>query len=265
MESPAAIGKKFRRAFAFVTRDASLFNHFRVGMVIAFTLGCQGNGVFMITSAANSASYLRSAQASPSKTTLTKADAEPAAEAAATTATEDVKLQHPDLDFRPLDVSQLKITPLDTALRDLFATVCWEAQLANSATDVPDNASQNIYANVKVNGKVVATLYNGGSSMMTNEAAAKVGDLRAPPGLTGGPDLARWRAERIAEAVGGTVEKASTAIAQSEWNPRGTTSSTRTQSDAAFEAMMAGQRQAVAQRSAGYPPEPSRSHTDFSA
>ena len=36
------------------------------------------------------------------------------------------------------------------------------------ATDVPDNAPQNIYATVKVNGKVVATLYNGGSTAMTN-------------------------------------------------------------------------------------------------
>ena len=223
----------------------------------------------MITGAANSANYLRSAQASPSKTTLTKADAEPAAEAAATTATENVKLQHPDLDFRTSDVSQLKITPLDTALRDLFATVCWEAQLANSAdaTDVPDNTPQNIYANVKVNGKVVATLYSGGSSMMTNDAAAKVGDLHAPPGLSGGPDLAQWRAERIAEAVGGTVEKASTATAQSAWKPHGTSNHASTPLDAAFEAMMAEQQKTVAQRSAGYPalPEPSCSHTDFSA
>jgi hypothetical protein len=222
----------------------------------------------MITSAANSGSYLRSAQASPSKTTLTKADAQPAAEAAATAAAESVKLQNPDLDFRTIDVSQLKITPLDAGLRDLIATVCWEAQLADAAgaTDVPDNASQNIYASVKVDGKVVATLYNGGSSMMTNDAAAKVGDLRAPPGLNG-PDLAQWRAERIAEAVGGTVEKASTAIAQSAWQPRQIPDRSRAPLDAVFDAMMAEQQKVAAQRPAGYPAirEPSQSHTDFSA
>ena len=49
------------------------------------------------------------------------------------------------------------------------------------------------FTSVKVNGKVVATLYNGGSSAMTNEAAAKAGDLQDPPGLKGGPDLAQWR------------------------------------------------------------------------
>ena len=116
-----------------------------------------------------------------------------------------------------------------------------QAANAADATDVPDNAPQNIYATVKVNGKIVATLYNAGSSLMTNDAAAKVGDLQDPPGLIGGPDLAQWRAERIAKAVGGTVEKATTAITQSAWKPRQTTSTdyTRAQLDAAFEAMMA--------------------------
>ena len=140
---------------------------------------------------------------------------------------------------------------------------------AAAATDVPDNAPQNIYATVKVDGKVVATLYNGGSSVMTNDAAAKVGDLQDPPGLNGGPDLAQRRAERIAKAVGGTVEKAPTAITQSEWKPRQTTSTnyTRAQLDAAFDAMMAEGQKAIAQRSAGYPAphEFSGSHADFSA
>ncbi len=90
--------------------------------------------------------------------------------------------------------------------------------------------------------------------MMTNQAAAMAGDLQDPPGLNGGPDLAQWRAEHIAKAVGGTVEKASTAITQSEWKPRETTSTdySRAQLDAAFEAMMAEQQKAVAQRTGGY-------------
>ena len=81
-----------------------------------------------------------------------------------------------------------------------------------------------------------------------------VGDLQDPAALNGGPDLAQWRAEHIAKAVGGTVEKASTAITQSAWKPRETTSSnyTRAQLDAAFEAMMAEQQKAVAQRAGGY-------------
>ena len=90
-----------------------------------------------------------------------------------------------------------------------------------------------------------------------------------PPGLKGGPDLAQSRAERIAKAVGGTVEKASTAIAQSAWKPRETTSTdyTRAQLDAAFEAMMAERQTAIAQRPAGYstPHESSGGYTDFNA
>jgi hypothetical protein len=153
----------------------------------------------------------------------------------------------------------------------MMATAWLNTQAANAAwaSEVPDNAPQNTYATVKVGGKIVATLYNAGSVAMTNEAAAKVGELQDPSGLKGGPDLAQWRAERIAKAVGGTVEKASTAITQSAWTPRESTSSnySRAQLDAAFEAMIAEQSKATVQRSASYqaPREPSSGHTDFSA
>ena len=170
-------------------------------------------------------------------------------------------------------MSGLKIMSVrdNPELRDLMASNWLTMQAANAAvaTEVPDNAPQNIYATVKVNGKVVATLYNSGSSAMTNDAAAKVGDLQDPPGLNGGPDLAQWRAERIAKAVGGTVEKASTAITQSEWKPRQATSTnyTRAQLDAAFEAMMTQQQGAIAQRSMGYstPHDSSGGYADFNA
>jgi hypothetical protein len=96
-----------------------------------------------------------------------------------------------------------------------------------------------------------------------------VGSLQDPPGLNGGPDLAQWRAEHIAKAVGGTVEKASTAITQSEWKPRQSQSPnyTRAQLDAAFEAMIAEQQMVSAQRSVGYstPHGSSGGHADFNA
>jgi len=216
----------------------------------------------MITSAANSGTYVRSAQPSPFKMMKATADAQAASEPEATPPAENAKLGHPDLDFRTIDVSQSKITPLDVGLRDLFATVCWEAQLAEPT----DSAAQNIYATVKVDGKVVATLYNGGSSIMTNEAAEKVGDLRAPPGLSDGPDLAQWRAARIAEAMGGTVEKAPTAMAQSESKSRQSADDGRVQLAAALDASMAEQR-SVAWQSAGYaaPEKPAGRHTDINA
>lgn len=243
-------------------------------MAIAFLLKLLRKGVSMITSIANAGSYLRPTQASPSRTTLTPSDALPAAGGNNKgAAAGNAKSGFPVSAVKALDISGLKAVSIKDIpeLRDRMATYWLNTQAANAAavTDVPDNAPQNIYATVKVNGKLVATLYNGGSSVMTNDAAAKVGDLQDPPGLNGGPDLAQWRAERIAKAVGGTVEKASTAITQSEWKPRQTISTdyTRAQLDAAFDAMMAEGQKATAQRSAGYPTPHASSggYTDFSA
>jgi hypothetical protein len=42
VERLAAVGKIFRCAVLSGKEDASLFNHFRVGIVIAFTLNCCG-------------------------------------------------------------------------------------------------------------------------------------------------------------------------------------------------------------------------------
>jgi uncharacterized membrane protein YebE (DUF533 family) len=124
---------------------------------------------------------------------------------------------------------------------------------ASATQFVSDDAPQNTYAQVKVGGKVVATLYNGGSSTMTNEAAAKVGGLQDLPGLSG-PDLAQWRADRYAKLLGGTVEKAQTAITQSQWTPHASGSNTysRDQLDAAFQAMLAEGQKATAQRQSSY-------------
>jgi hypothetical protein len=226
----------------------------------------------MITSMASAASYVRPAQAYPSRTTLTPADALPVAGTEASAAG-NAKPGIPVSAVKALDMSGLKIMSVrdNPELRDLMATNWLTMQAANAtfATEVPNNAPQNIHATVKVNGKVVATLYNAGSSAMTNDAAAKVGDLQDPPGLKGGPDLAQWRAEHIANAVGGTVEKASTAITQSEWKPRQATSTnyTRAQLDAAFEAMMTQKQGAIAQRSVGYstPHGFSGAYADFNA
>jgi hypothetical protein len=226
----------------------------------------------MMTSIANAGSYLRPTPTYTSKT-LTTADALPTDGADAGAAAETAKQGIPVSALKAIDPSVLKIIPVKDLpeLRDLMAGnwIRMKSFETTAATDVPDNASQNTYATVKVKGKVVATLYNGGSVAMTNQAAAMAGDLQDPPGLNGGPDLAQWRAERIAKAVGGTVEKASTAIAQSAWKPRETLSInyTREQLDAAFEAMMAEQEKGIQTMLAGYPTQrvPSASLADFSA
>lgn len=225
-----------------------------------------------MTSVANAGSYLRPTPAYTSRA-LTRADALPEADEAAGAAAGNAKQGIPVSALKAIDMSGVKAVSVADLpeIRDMMAKHWLDTQAANAtwATAVPDNAPQNTYATVKVNGKIVATLYNGGSVAMTNRAAAMVGDLQDPPGPNGGPDLAQWRAERIAKAVGGTVEKASTAITQSAWKPRQTisTSYTRAQLDAAFDAMIAEQRKATPPSSAGYstPRESSSGYTDFSA
>jgi len=225
-----------------------------------------------MTSIASAGSYLRPTPAYTSRT-LTTADALPEPDATAAAAAGNAKQGIPVSALKAIDPSVLKVISVKDLpeLRDLMAEGWLRMRAANAAaaTDIPDNAPQNTYATVKVNGKVVATLYNGGSVAMTNHAAAIAGDLQDPPGLNGGPDLAQWRAERIAKAVGGTVEKASTAIAQSAWKPRETVSTnyTREQLDAAFDAMMAEQQKGIEPMLAGYPTQrvSSGSLADFSA
>ncbi len=194
---------------------------------------------------------------------MTRADALPEIVADAAP-TRDEKYRVQVSEVRKLDSLGLKIVSIDDMpeLRDRMATHWLNMQAAESrmATEVPDNAPQNIYATVKVNGKVVATLYNSGGSMMTNAAAGAVGDLQDPPGLNGGPNLAQARAERIAKVLGGTIEKAPTALTQSQWTPRPdvSTSYSRTQLDNAYQAIKAEGAKATAERLAGF-------RADFSA
>jgi hypothetical protein len=237
-------------------------------MAIAFALDADEKGASMITRTAGA--YVRPAQTYPSRT-MTPADALPAAGADIGAAAEPEKKGIPVSALKKLDTAGLKIISVkdNPELRDQMATnwLNMRADEAAMATAVPDNAPQNIYATVKVNGKVVATLYNGGSSWMTNDAAAKVGNLR-DTGPSGGPNLAQFRAEYIAKATGGTIEKAPTAITQSEWTPRQSVSRnySRAELDAAFEVMIAEGQKAAAQRTAGYPaPQASGFYRDFSA
>jgi len=195
--------------------------------------------------------YYRSASTYSPTTTLTRADALP--DAPATTASASNRYRIDISQLKPLSAKPISAAD-DPALRDMLATG-WLMMQGSQATQsvVSDEASQKTYAQVKVNGKVVATLDNGGCSTMSNEAAAKVGDLQDPPGLNG-PDLAQWRADNYARRLGGTVEKASTAITQSQWTPHESrsTSYSREQLDAAFQAMLAEGQRSAAQSQSSY-------------
>ncbi|MDI3563885.1 hypothetical protein [Bradyrhizobium sp. Arg816] len=204
----------------------------------------------MISGLSNPASsYLRPSSTSNSNPTSGVLSEAPAETDAATSAPGiDVSQLKPLQGAKPISVAD------NPVLRDLMATN-WLMTHGASATQpaVSDDAPENTYAQVKVDGKVVATLYNGGSSTMTNAAAAKIGKLEDPPGLSG-PDLAQWRADNYAKLLGGSVEKASTAITQSQWTPRQSNSAiySRDQLDAAFQAMLAEGQKASAQLQSFY-------------
>lgn len=193
--------------------------------------------------------YLRPASTSASHAT-SALQPEASAEADAATGSPGLSVSQ----LKPLQGAKLISAADNPVLRDLMATN-WLMTHDTNATQsaVSDDAPENTYAQVKVDGKVVATLYNGGSSTMTNAAAATIGKLEDPAGLSG-PDLAQWRADTYAELLGGTVEKASTAITQSQWTPHESGSGTysRDQLDAAFDAMLAEGQKASAQLQSSY-------------
>lgn len=83
------------------------------------------------------------------------------------------------------------------------------------------NDPSNIYAEVKIDGQTVATIYNSGAISALHGTSHRLGDL---PGMGeeahSGPALAKARAEEIAKALGGTVVKADTAMTQKAWDSR---------------------------------------------
>lgn len=72
--------------------------------------------------------------------------------------------------------------------------------------------SQEIYAEIKVGGKTVGTIYNDGSAETSNALAAKT---KFSDGQ--GIDLAQKRAEELAAAAGGAIVKPGRAISQAQW------------------------------------------------
>ncbi len=78
-----------------------------------------------------------------------------------------------------------------------------------------DDDPSKLFAEVYKDGKVVARLYNGGSSATYGKAEGIITGENEP--YDGGPQLAQWRANKIAAAVGGTVKMADTAQTQSQW------------------------------------------------
>lgn len=122
-----------------------------------------------------------------------------------------------------LDVSRVMRLPMSQAVKLPDSETAALRDVTEKAYQRPvgpaDNAPENIYAQVKVNGEVVATLYNSGAAETSNSVGAKLQDIFA--NTTGsGPQAAQTRAEQIAAALGGTIEKASTAQTPEQWAAR---------------------------------------------
>lgn len=86
-----------------------------------------------------------------------------------------------------------------------------EAKLA----DIPaDNAAENRYAYIFRGNEIIGEVYNSGGVAFYNNSEASQVEL-TQEGF--GPDLAQKRAEEIAEALGGSIVKAGTAMDQAAW------------------------------------------------
>lgn len=127
----------------------------------------------------------------------------------------------------PIDISQVKKLNIDpSSVRKLtdkekaqFEKIHEMAYARPTNLDeLKNHVSQKIYAEVKVNGQTIATVYNGGSSMTSNALGGKINKIieQLDSKLTG-PDGAQERAEAIAKAFGGTVVKAKTAVTQAQY------------------------------------------------
>lgn len=75
-----------------------------------------------------------------------------------------------------------------------------------------------IYAEVKKNGQTIAQIYNSGAVVTSNAMGGQVtGLLQQQTSNLTGPAGAQERAELLAQALGGTITKSSTAMNQTQW------------------------------------------------
>jgi hypothetical protein len=114
--------------------------------------------------------------------------------------------------IKPL--SELAVTPARPLPPRIDPTSMMSAMRDAGLTD--DGDPSKLFAEVYKDGKVVARLYNGGGSATYGKADGIITGENEP--YDGGPQLAQWRANKIASALGGTVKMAQTAQTQSQWD-----------------------------------------------
>lgn len=129
-----------------------------------------------------------------------------------------------DSNVRMIDPKSLKKVNLTEASNEIFQRL-YDGQQKylqsryTSIADTSNHPAYQDYATVRVNGKVVARLDNNGFAETSNALGSKLmGELPGSVNGKSGPMLAQARAEKIAELVGGKVERSSTTLTQGQYD-----------------------------------------------
>lgn len=81
-----------------------------------------------------------------------------------------------------------------------------------------EGPADQVYAEVKVGGNTVAKIYNSGSIESSNAMGGRIQSiLQRQDTQLSGPNGAQERAEILARALGGRIEKTTDAMTQGEW------------------------------------------------
>lgn len=129
--------------------------------------------------------------------------------------------------LKQLDAGKLKPIKLSEAPQELYQRFVevQESILESRYSRTPDTSTDPTYkpyAVVKVDGKVVAEIDNHGGTTSSNGLGGVIyealADADRQAGVAHGPRLAQARAEKIAELLGGKVEKAATALTQGQYD-----------------------------------------------
>lgn len=118
--------------------------------------------------------------------------------------------------LKKLDIASADIRQVTDAEKAEFKKI--QEIAYTRPVNLENHPSQKAYAEVMVNGKSVAKVYNSGAMETSNALYGKIGKLESVKNPQGtGPMLAQQRAEDIARALGGTVVKSSTALSSAQW------------------------------------------------
>ena len=142
-----------------------------------------------------------------------------------TTITGPIPLNSPHIKL--IDMSKMKFVKAEELPDDVYKNFIdgqkkmLELQYTQHA-DTSNHPAYKGYANIEVNGKVVAEIDNHGWVKSSNALGGKIRqaieDADRLAGVKNGPQLAQARAEAIAELLGGKIIPLSTALSQSEFN-----------------------------------------------